>query len=177
MVVSPGVRRLLLCTSFVAGFSACSAAPASAPAPPNRAPAQPARAAAPPADTVPVKLDTLANFRHEPTDSARNPFRFQPKVVTPPPKPVAAAPLPEVRPVPAAPPGPPPLPPIPLKFLGVVTRANGVKWAVLSDGKFQIYGRESDIIGGQYRIVSIGADSIELSYADGRGRQTVKLSQ
>jgi hypothetical protein len=47
---------------------------------------------------------------------------------------------------------------------------------VLSDGKRQVYGRETDIIDGQYRIVSIGSDSIELTYADGRGRQTVRLS-
>jgi hypothetical protein len=74
---------------------------------------------------------------------------------------------------PTVPAGPPP---IPLKFLGIVTRGNGVRWAVLSDGKRQVYGRETDIIDGQYRIVSIGTESIELSYADGRGRQTVRLS-
>jgi hypothetical protein len=78
--------------------------------------------------------------------------------------------------MPVAPPAPAGPPPIPLKFLGVVTRGNGVRWAVLSDGKLPLYGRETDIIAGQYRIVSIGAESIELSYADGRGRQTVKLT-
>jgi hypothetical protein len=75
-----------------------------------------------------------------------------------------------------APPVPPGPPPIPLKFLGVVQRADGVRWAVLSDGKLPAYGREADIIYGQYRIVSIGTESIELSYADGRGRQTVRLT-
>ena len=78
--------------------------------------------------------------------------------------------------MPTAPPVPAGPPPIPLKFIGVVQRANGVRWAVLSDGKLTVYGREADIIDGQYRIVSIGAESIELSYADGRGRQTVRLT-
>ena len=78
--------------------------------------------------------------------------------------------------MPATPTVPARPPPIPLKFLGIVTRGNGVRWAVLSDGKRQVYGRETDIIDGQYRIVSIGNESIELSYADGRGRQTVRLS-
>ncbi len=78
--------------------------------------------------------------------------------------------------MPVAPPVPAGPPPIQLKFLGVVTRSNGVRWAVLSDGKLTVYGREADIIDGQYRIVSIGTESIELTYADGRGRQTVRLS-
>ncbi|MGH9384899.1 MAG: hypothetical protein ACRD2N_11490 [Vicinamibacterales bacterium] len=125
---------------------------------------------------MPVKLDTLATFRHEPADTNRNPFRFQPRIVPAPPAPVAPAPPPEVRPAPFAVSGPPPPPPIPLKLIGVVVRANGVKWAVLSDGKLTVYGREADIIDGQYRIVSIGADSIELTYADGGGRQIVKFS-
>jgi hypothetical protein len=79
--------------------------------------------------------------------------------------------------MPAAPPVPAGPPPIPLKFIGVVQRANGVRWAVLSDGKLTVYGREADIIDGQYRIVSIGTESIELSYADGRGRQTIRLKE
>ena len=78
--------------------------------------------------------------------------------------------------MPVGPPVPQGPPPIPLKFLGVVQRANGVKWAVLNDGKLTVYGRETDIIDGQYRIVSIGTDSIELAYADGRGRQVIKLT-
>jgi hypothetical protein len=39
-----------------------------------------------------------------------------------------------------------------------------------------MYGKEGDIIDGRYRIVRIGAESIELTYLDGRGRQTIRLS-
>jgi hypothetical protein len=78
------------------------------------------------------------------------------------------------RPLP--PPGPPPAPPIPLKFIGILTRANGVQYAVLSDGKVPMHGREGDIIDGRYRIVKIGTESIELTHLDGRGRQVVRLT-
>ena len=71
--------------------------------------------------------------------------------------------------------GPPPPPPIPLKFIGILERANGEKWAVLSDGKVTMHGRDGDIVDGRYRIVKIGAESIELTYADGRA-QVVRLT-
>ena len=74
------------------------------------------------------------------------------------------------------PPGPPPPPPIPLKFIGLVEKADGFKVAVLTDGKVTLYGREGDIIDGRYKIVKIGVESIELTHADGRGRQTVRLT-
>jgi hypothetical protein len=79
-------------------------------------------------------------------------------------------------PRPAGPAGPPPVPPIPLKFIGVLERASGVKWAVLSDGKVTMHGRDGDIIDGRYRIVKIGIESIELTYVDGRGRQVIRLT-
>jgi hypothetical protein len=79
--------------------------------------------------------------------------------------------------VPPPPPGPPPLPPIALKFTGIVERANGVKWAVLVDGKGNLmYGKDGDIIDGRYTIVKIGTESIEMTYADGRGRQVIRLT-
>src|SRR5690242_14022794 len=105
-------------------------------------------AADPSAPFAPVNLKALSEARNEPGEPKRNPFRFQPKAV---PKPVVTAP-----PVVIAPPvvsetprpvGPPPLPPIALKFIGVLERANGVKWAVLTDGKTPtpFYGKEGDI--------------------------------
>ena len=49
--------------------------------------------------------------------------------------------------------------------------------AVLSDGRgTPVHGKEGDIILGQYRIVRIGAESMEMSYLDGRGRTTIRLS-
>jgi len=130
------------------------------------------------ADSVnPLRLEALTADRSEPSGTARNPFRFQPKVVAPVPRPVmppvAEAPRPMV---PVAPPGPPPPPPIPLKFIALVERANGVKWAVLSDGKVTMYGKDGDNIDGRYRIVKVGAESVEVTHLDGRGRQVIRLT-
>lgn len=169
----------LVAIAIAGGLAGCSATPAAQPtAPPPPSPVVAPKPGAAPAGPVSVKLADLEGSRREPSDATRNPFRFQPKPVPPPPpRPVTLTPPPaEFRPTPVVPSGPPPLPAIPLKFLGVITRADGVRWAVLSDGKLPIYGRETDIIAGQYLIVSIGTESIELAYADGRGRQTVKLS-
>ncbi|MEY4095069.1 MAG: hypothetical protein RLZZ53_2268 [Acidobacteriota bacterium] len=130
-----------------------------------------------PGPVDPVKLDALAADRLEPGDTPRNPFRFQPRVVAPPPRPVVSAPPVTEAPRPAVPAGPLPLPPIPLKFIGVLERASGVKWAVLTDGKSApMYGRDGDIIDGRYAIVKIGTESVEMTYADGRGRQVIRLS-
>jgi hypothetical protein len=132
------------------------------------------------APVAPVKLDALSAGRREPSDGSRNPFRFQPKVAAPPPQQqivetpggagVSEAPRASV------PAGPPPPPPIPLKFIGILERANGVKWAVLSDGKVTMHGKDGDVVDGRYRIVKIGTESIELTYLDGRGRQVVRLT-
>lgn len=153
------------------------------PAPSASVPMAPARgaqqAAGPPAaaPVAPVKLDALLAARQEPGDRERNPFRYQPKAAPPPPKPVLMPePTATDAPRPPVPTGPPPLPPIPLKFIGILERANGEKWAVLSDGKVTMHGRDGDIVDGRYRIVKIGAESIELTYADGKGRQVVRLT-
>jgi hypothetical protein len=39
-----------------------------------------------------------------------------------------------------------------------------------------MHGRDGDIVDGRYRIVKIGAESVELTYADGKGRQVVRLT-
>ena len=77
---------------------------------------------------------------------------------------------------PVLPPGPPPPPPIAVKFIGVVSRRDVGKIAVLSDGKNVYYGREGEIVDGRWRIVSIGEESLQIEHADGRGRQTVRLT-
>lgn len=155
----------------------------SSPAPSASAPLAPARgaqqAARPnPAPVAPVKIGALTAPRQAPADSSRNPFRYQPKAPPPPPpRPTAAPPVADDEPPkPAVPTGPPPPPPIPLKFIGILERANGVKWAVLSDGKTTMHGRDGDIVIGQYRIVKIGTESIEMTYVDGRGRQVIRLT-
>ena len=73
---------------------------------------------------------------------------------------------------------PPTLPPIPLRFFGLLEApAQAGRVAVLSDGRGNIfYGREGDIIEGRYRVLQVGPVVTELSYLDGRGRQTLRLS-
>ncbi len=49
--------------------------------------------------------------------------------------------------------------------------------AILSDGRGNVLtGREGDIIEGRYRLLKIGADSVEMTYTDGRGRQVIRLT-
>ena len=122
-----------------------------------------------------VHLGELESDRPEPTAVARDIFRFRVKPPPPPPPPPRAAVGPQLPP---PPPPPPPIPPIALKFIGVVeTPAPGRRVAVLSDGRgAPVYGHEGETVLGQYRILRIGAESIEMSYLDGRGRQTIRLS-
>jgi len=127
------------------------------------------------AEAPQVHLDALGTNRPEPGDAARDIFRFKAKPPPPPPPP----PRPIVGPQPAPPPPPPPpVAPITLKFIGMVDMPPpGKRLAVLSDGRGSpVYGREGDTVLGQFRIIRIGAESIEMSYLDGRGRQTIRLS-
>jgi hypothetical protein len=108
----------------------------------------------------------------------RNLFRFKPKA-PPPPPPAPVRPVQPVEPAaPTGPPPPPPLAPIALKFIGIVEApSHGEKIAILSDGRnAPFYGKEGAIIEGRYRILKIGVESVELAYADGRGRQTIRLT-
>ena len=132
------------------------------------------RTAAGPADTV--RLDALRASHDDPGDAGRNPFRYQVKAAPPPARTTAPPSVTEApRPAPAVPTGPPPPPPIPLKLLGFLERADGEKWAVLSDGKSApMYGKDGDIIDGKYLIVKIGTESIEMAHSDGRGRQVIR---
>jgi hypothetical protein len=78
----------------------------------------------------------------------------------------------------SGPPPPPPVPPIPLKFIGIVEGHDAGKVAIFvnADGRgAPVYGREGEMILGQYRIVKIGIESVVMEYADGRGRQTIPL--
>jgi hypothetical protein len=137
-------------------------------------PAAQAQAPAPPAD---VKLEALAAARPALAGEGRNPFSLRPKA---PPRPAVDLAQSRVTTPPPQPPGPPPVPPpppIPLKFIGVFDIAGKAgKVAVLSDGRFVYHGREGELIDGRYRVVRIGEESIEIEHADGRGRQTIRLS-
>jgi hypothetical protein len=119
-----------------------------------------------------VHLPALGADRPKPGGADRNLFRFRPKA--PPPSP--QVPVPPVTPVPTGPPPPPPVPPIPLKFIGTLERG-GQKIAILSDSSGHVsYGPEGATIDGRYRIIKIGAESVELAHVDGRGRQMIRLT-
>lgn len=132
-----------------------------------------------------VALPRLSEDRPAPQEGGRDPFRTGAAPATAAgggAGPSAARPAGPATPPPALPsgpilpPGPPPPPPIAVKFIGVVSRRDIGKVAVLSDGKNVYYGREGEIVDGRWRIVAIGEESLQIEYADGRGRQTVRLS-
>src|SRR5262249_28994665 len=135
-----------------------------------------AEKAAPQSTAPEVHLGALNADRPKPGGSERDLFRFKPKT-PPPPPPTATAPVTgPPAPVVTGPPPPPPLPPIPFKFIGIMGPEND-KIAVLSDGRGgPINGKEGDLVLGQYRILKIGVESVEIAYADGRGRTTLRLS-
>jgi hypothetical protein len=126
-----------------------------------------------------VHLDALNSDQPKPGTAKRDLFRFKPKA--PPPSPTPSQPVQPaapVAPVPTGPPPPPPVAPITLKFIGVMeSPTQARKIAVLSDGRSSpIYGKEGEVVLGQYRILKIGVESIDIAYADGRGRQTIRLT-
>ena len=123
-----------------------------------------------------VKLEALKREETPLAGSERNPFRFRPK--EPPPAPRVEAPPPQETFVPPPVTGPPPPPPIPLRYVGLLGAATQPdRVAVLSDARGNpFYGKEGDIIEGRYRVLRIAADSVDVAYADGRGRQTLRLS-
>jgi hypothetical protein len=135
-------------------------------------------AALPPAANV--KLGSLESPRAEPADATRNPFRFERRAAPTADTPAGTtAPGLVLKPAePAAPAGPPAPPPIPLKFIGMVEKADGSKLAVLAagEGRSPMHGKEGDIIDGRYRILKIGTESVEMVYLDGRGKQTIRLT-
>jgi hypothetical protein len=122
-----------------------------------------------------VHIRALDEERPKPVSSARNLFRFKPKPPPPPPPSIVA---PVARPGTTAPSGPAPPPPIALKFIGIVEAPSQQKRiAALVDPTGHAFeGGEGDVVAGQYRILRIGVESIEMSYLDGRGRQTIRLN-
>ncbi len=127
------------------------------------------------ADAPDVRLEMLEQARVAPEGAERNLFRFQPRAEPAAPAPDVSRPL-----VPPAPSGPPPtagVPPIALKFVGLVEPdGRAPRIAVLSDARGVVHGREGEVLLGQYRILRIGADSIDIAHLDGRGRQTIRLN-
>lgn len=125
-----------------------------------------------------VRLEMLERERVQPEGAHRNLFRFQSRVepaVAPPV--VATSPGTPGAPAPSGPPPAPGVPPIALKFIGLVEPdGRAPRIAVLSDARGVVHGREGEVILGQYRILRIDADSIDIAHLDGRGRQTIRLN-
>jgi hypothetical protein len=124
-----------------------------------------------------LRLDRLKTDGSELEPSTRNPFQFKPKAAPLPSRSQAsAAAAPVIVAPPPLPQGPPPPPPIALKYIGVLETAQG-RVAVFRENSGDIVnGKEGDIIDGRYRLLKIGVESADLSYVDGRGRQTIRLS-
>ncbi len=121
-----------------------------------------------------VNLEALIRESEALADPERNPFAFRQKPPPPPPRPLE----PPEPIAPLVPTGPPPPPPIQLKFIGVLESPGaGGKVAILSDGRGNTFhAREGQDVDGRYRVLKISPESLELSYMDGRGRQTLRLS-
>lgn len=126
----------------------------------------------------PVQLGALEPVLEQ-VSGARNPFAFG--VPPAPPRPPAPPPAPPRAPVetprPTAP-TTPTRPPVPVKFLGFaeVVAGDAGKVVSLKVGDEVVMAREGDLVDGRYRLVKIGLESIEMTYADGQGRTTIRLT-
>lgn len=183
--MTKGVSRKLLVlaavlavviVAVIARRSDILAGPAPAPANPARTAPPAVPSAQPVAD---VKLELLKTAQTDLEPSTRNPFQFRQRAAPTAPSRAIGAPArgaPVIVGPPPPPPGPPPPPPIALKYIGVLDTAQG-KMAIFRDsGGNIINGKEGAIIDGRYRLLRIGVESADLAYADGRGRQTIRLS-
>ena len=182
----PGRPRawLLIALALVAGIALISwvvpgksAPPAARASNPRAQPGRGGAAAIDPAD-LDVRLEDLKAARPGSAGSERNPFRFYVKPPPPPPpdRPAAERKPPPPPPQPEGPPVAPPPPKIPLKYIGFIDEGGGGKVAAFSDCRMTMHGREGEIIAGQYRLVRIGTESVVMEYADGRGRETIRMS-
>jgi len=137
------------------------------------------RAQATPQLTAPdVHLDELSAEHPTPDSADRNLFRFKERPLPPPPPRPMAPPSVAPAPVRSGPPPAPAVPPIRLKFIGYIQTEKGQKIALLSDGLGPPeHVLEGGTALGQYKIWRIGVESIDISYLDGRGRQTIRLNE
>lgn len=150
---------------------------AAAPSGTTRTVAPVAAKATPVAD---VRLELLQGSRPDLDSPTRNPFQFRARAAVPAVRPASAggrgAPVPVVVGPQPPPPGPPAPPPIALKYIGVLETNQG-RVAIFKDAGGDILnGGEGDVLDGRYRLLKINAESADLAYTDGRGRQTIRLS-
>ena len=121
-----------------------------------------------------VQLERLTAERLAFTTPRRDPFRFRPQAAPPQ---ITQRPL-QPPPVPAPPPGPPPREPISsrIRLLGIY-EIGSRRIAVLHDGTSNppMHGVEGDVIQGQFRLVRVLPNSVELTYLDGGSPQPIPL--
>lgn len=122
-----------------------------------------------------VHIGALTGDKPQPAGANRDLFKFKPKAPPPAPRP-SEAPRAPVAPPPPRSSGPTPPPPIALKFIGYFEAPGGKKIASLTDGRGVVNAREGDTVLGQYKIWRIGVESIDISYLDGRGRTTIRMT-
>lgn len=136
------------------------------PAPGDNGPLNPA--------ALDVRLEALDARRPERGEVERDPFRFRP---APPPPPPPAAPAGGLAPGQPAVPPPPQTPPIQLRLMGFIELPSGLRLANLSDCRGTTWSvRQGESVDGQYRVVKIGLESIEIEYINGKGRQVLAVN-
>jgi hypothetical protein len=90
------------------------------------------------------------------------------------PKPVASV---RQEPLPTGPPPPPPPPPINLGFYGYATEKSGGKQVFLLHGDDIFIASEGDVVDRRYRVVKIGAFSVQVEDIPYHNTQSLPLRQ
>jgi hypothetical protein len=145
--------RVLVAVLFGASAAACDAVadrPAARNPPPGPAPA---------AESLDQRLN--AGERPAPVPSSRNPFRFGAGEAG---RPRAGRPLPPPEGLPEL---PLPIAAPPLRLLGIVTRDDGSRVAVVMVGGDLVLAGQGERLANRYTVASIGAESVELTDAVG----------
>ena len=127
-------------------------------------------------DVAAVQLERLHQSPGSFVAPTRDPFRYRPKPAPPPPPPPPMTSF--VPPVPVPPQAPPPRP-ITLKYLGFTQGPSGRRLAIiqdaigLRDGRPPMLGYQGDVIDGQYRLLRVDPEEIEVAWLDGTGRRRI----
>lgn len=112
---------------------------------------------------------TGRNIFREHTESA---LEAIPKPLAPGLKTTAAKP----KPAPWRPAGPPPPPPINLRFHGWASHPGQAKAVFLAQGSDVFVAHEGDIVARRYKVMRIGANSVEIQDVLSNNTQTIPMS-
>jgi hypothetical protein len=129
------------------------------------APRNPPTASAPAAESLDQRLN--AGDRPAPVASSRNPFRFAVREAA---RPRAERPLPPAEGLPEL---PLPIATPPLRLLGIATRSDGSRVAVMLVGGDLVLARQGERLASRYTVSSIGDESVELT--DALGERPMRL--